>query len=175
MRYDDYLQTDRWKSLAALVKDRAGRKCQLCGSPERLEVHHRTYERLGREQMQDLTCLCNLCHSAFHQHRRLWDESQRFEAIPEPTRYVGMVKAKKAPEIAPDDAFVITGSTPVNVPSTPKGFIAVSRKNKKRLKMSKETWAYMHKNGVDPRKTGWADRMVGRVVPESFFHAPKHP
>lgn len=175
MRYDDYLQTDRWKELAALVKDRAERRCVLCNSPEKLVAHHRTYERVGRERMQDLTCLCDPCHQTFHQHRKLWGESMRSEAISQPARYVGMAKAKKAPETALDDAFVITGTTPVSAPSTPKGMIAVSRKNKKRLKMSKETWAYMHKNGIDPRKSGWADRMVGRVVPESFFHAPKHP
>jgi hypothetical protein len=35
--------------------------------PELLEVHHRTYERLGRELTTDLTVPCNACHELYHE------------------------------------------------------------------------------------------------------------
>lgn len=36
-----------------------------------LDVHHRTYERLGQEQEYDLTVLCHRCHSLFHSVGRI--------------------------------------------------------------------------------------------------------
>lgn len=34
--------------------------------PEAFNVHHRTYERLGKERLGDLTVLCRKCHGLFH-------------------------------------------------------------------------------------------------------------
>src|SRR5882724_9710163 len=45
--YAEYLETDWWKKLRAAAIARAGRRCQVCYSPLQLNVHHRTYERLG--------------------------------------------------------------------------------------------------------------------------------
>jgi replicative DNA helicase len=47
---------------------RAGHRCQVCNSPDKLDVHHRTYERVGQEQLDDLTVLCDRCHGLFHEH-----------------------------------------------------------------------------------------------------------
>jgi 5-methylcytosine-specific restriction endonuclease McrA len=66
MKYSDYLTTHHWKEVARVTKDRAGHRCQLCNSERNLEAHHRTYERLGREDEGDVTVLCNTCHSKFH-------------------------------------------------------------------------------------------------------------
>jgi sirohydrochlorin ferrochelatase len=52
---------------------RAGYRCRLCnlGSPDVvLTVHHRTYERLGKELADDLTTLCMECHRAVTDHER---------------------------------------------------------------------------------------------------------
>jgi hypothetical protein len=42
-----------------------GRKCEKCGgetmSLEQLQLHHKTYERLGRELISDLQLLCADC------------------------------------------------------------------------------------------------------------------
>jgi hypothetical protein len=35
-------------------------------NPDRLDVHHRTYERVGQEQLRDLIVLCRTCHSRYH-------------------------------------------------------------------------------------------------------------
>jgi hypothetical protein len=40
----------------------AGYRCERCEGKRDLEVHHRTYERLGREWDQDLEVLCCRCH-----------------------------------------------------------------------------------------------------------------
>jgi hypothetical protein len=52
--YAEYLQTPHWRSLRAWALERAGNRCQLCGSAKELEVHHNTYERLGCEWPSDL-------------------------------------------------------------------------------------------------------------------------
>ena len=67
--YDRYIRSWRWQtSSARLAELRAsGYRCRACdrGPPEvRLEVHHRTYKRLGRERVRDLTTFCSDCHGA---------------------------------------------------------------------------------------------------------------
>jgi 5-methylcytosine-specific restriction endonuclease McrA len=39
-----------------------GAKCERCGRAGDLELHHKTYERLGNERFSDLELLCNPCH-----------------------------------------------------------------------------------------------------------------
>lgn len=73
MPYSEYLQTPEWKEKRKKALRFARFKCQLCNSAERLNVHHRTYERLGQELMGDLITLCNDCHGIFHQNRNLAD------------------------------------------------------------------------------------------------------
>ncbi len=64
--YQEYLQSDFWKQKSDKAKERAGYKCQVCNSPDNLQTHHRTYTRLGFEKDEDLTVLCDGCHSLFH-------------------------------------------------------------------------------------------------------------
>lgn len=66
--YHTYIQSDAWRKRANECKRRAGYRCQLCNGTDRLEAHHRTYERLGREEPGDLTCLCRECHRMYHQN-----------------------------------------------------------------------------------------------------------
>lgn len=61
--YQTYLRSRRWKEKAKRAKRRAGYRCQICNSSMNLEVHHRTYERLGYEADDDLTVLCARCHA----------------------------------------------------------------------------------------------------------------
>ncbi len=51
----------RWARVraAALACDQG---CRTCGATRDLEVHHRTYERWGREDIADVTVLCRGCH-----------------------------------------------------------------------------------------------------------------
>lgn len=69
MNYYDYLKSAEWQQIARQVKERAGFRCQVCNSQERLVAHHRSYAHLGDEtaNMGDLVCLCTPCHERFHE------------------------------------------------------------------------------------------------------------
>lgn len=69
--YKAYLQSDHWKKTRVIALERANHHCQVCNSTDRLNVHHRTYERLGSEDPEDLTVLCESCHKLFHDNGRL--------------------------------------------------------------------------------------------------------
>jgi len=60
--YATYLQSHVWRAKRNRRLMLAGYRCENCGSKHALEVHHRTYERLGREWDQDLAVLCKSCH-----------------------------------------------------------------------------------------------------------------
>jgi len=69
--YEDYLNSPEWKTIREKALERAGRRCQACNSRGPLDVHHRTYEHIGREELDDLTVLCRKCHGIFHGNTRL--------------------------------------------------------------------------------------------------------
>ena len=60
--YLRYLLTPEWRSLADQAKERDHYRCVYCGSPDELEVHHKTYKRVGHEELDDLITLCHRCH-----------------------------------------------------------------------------------------------------------------
>lgn len=66
MPYLDYLQTPEWAERRRGALRRAGHACETCGAQGRLHVHHRTYERRGKEWVDDLVVLCEDCHLAVH-------------------------------------------------------------------------------------------------------------
>ena len=69
--YSEYLKTDGWQTRRGRALERAENRCQVCNGEDRLEVHHRTYERLGHERAGDLIVLCRHCHQLFHNDGRL--------------------------------------------------------------------------------------------------------
>jgi 5-methylcytosine-specific restriction endonuclease McrA len=70
MPYKEYLQTEHWQKVRQTALDHAKHRCQLCNASERLQVHHRTYERRGCEELIDLTVLCSYCHAKHHDKLR---------------------------------------------------------------------------------------------------------
>ena len=64
--YVEYLKSERWANVRAAALRRAKGRCQACNSPDFLDAHHRTYERMGREDIADITVLCRECHGTFH-------------------------------------------------------------------------------------------------------------
>lgn len=64
--YAEYLDTDHWHQCSQEALTRAGHKCALCGSPERLVIHHNTYD-LFHETPADTCVLCAPCHEAHHE------------------------------------------------------------------------------------------------------------
>ena len=66
MPYDAYLKTPHWYTTRAMALERAMNRCQMCNTTQDLQVHHRTYERLGEELPEDLTVVCRPCHAKHH-------------------------------------------------------------------------------------------------------------
>lgn len=62
MTYEEYLDSPEWKEKQQAVLERDGHRCVACNRPDQLEIHHRTYERIGNELLSDLTTLCRACH-----------------------------------------------------------------------------------------------------------------
>lgn len=72
MPYKDYLKTDWWKEVREAALERANHRCQVCnGTRGGLNVHHRTYERRGFENPEDVIVLCRDCHALFHKEGKL--------------------------------------------------------------------------------------------------------
>ena len=65
--YENYLRSRKWAVTRALAVHRANRMCQVCGERYYLEVHHKTYKRLGNEEPDDLIVLCRSCHAKVHE------------------------------------------------------------------------------------------------------------
>ena len=74
--YLDFLNSDKWRELAAIRREIDGHKCTMCGRPEEegtvLDVHHLSYSAsyqggFGTEDIwKDLTSLCRQCHLRVH-------------------------------------------------------------------------------------------------------------
>ena len=74
--YTEYLQTERWKRLSGLCKERDNYTCQFCRKHEiqlsvPLNAHHTTYEYLNSEneqlELDSLITLCKTCHERLHE------------------------------------------------------------------------------------------------------------
>ena len=63
-RYLDYIESPKWRAKRQRVLSRDGHECQVCTAAERLEVHHKTYDNLFHEPLDDLITLCHDCHEA---------------------------------------------------------------------------------------------------------------
>ncbi len=75
MPYDEYLKTPEWRANRESKINRARGRCQVCNASDHpLNVHHRSYRRLGHERFTDLVVLCRPCHQVFHENRKLAKE-----------------------------------------------------------------------------------------------------
>lgn len=73
-RYKAYLESDWWKKTRTDYIESIGNKCECCGKPFDLQVHHLTYEHLGFERDYELKCLCRNCHQWIEEQKRCSDK-----------------------------------------------------------------------------------------------------
>lgn len=69
LEYADFLRTPYWATVSGRVKLELGNSCVVCGNKSNLQCHHRYYPARGTEilnHLSILTCLCETCHSTFH-------------------------------------------------------------------------------------------------------------
>lgn len=65
--YHDYLKTDHWQQARRWILWRAYGRCERCDAGHtQLDVHHRSYQRLGHELREDLEAICRACHEREH-------------------------------------------------------------------------------------------------------------
>ena len=65
-KYDDYLLSAEWyvKKQQTFKRDR--HQCRKCYSEKNLKVHHKSYQSLFDENLDDLITLCGSCHTKLH-------------------------------------------------------------------------------------------------------------
>lgn len=76
--YKKYIVSPQWKKKRKQALERANHKCEKCNGTKELEVHHLTYDRLGREELSDLLVVCKHCHPAEDKLRAQRTESDRY-------------------------------------------------------------------------------------------------
>lgn len=122
VNYNDYIKTEAWQQRAEAAKVRAGHRCQICNraaSRVTLTVYHRTFERLGHEQPEDLTVLCRGCYELYERNRR----------IPGPP-------AAQPPSPAPSTDKPSNPRRPPLAPAPPSPLFAPARASKRRATLN---------------------------------------
>lgn len=96
-RYAAYVVSPAWQRRRRQWFERriaadAAPRCVVCDRPWTLadDLHHATYERLGREHDTDLWPMCRVCHEALH---RLLDLSRYWRRLPRPVATAALVAA----------------------------------------------------------------------------------
>ena len=64
--YQQYLDSDEWATRKWIYELENTKRCVFCGSKDRVDLHHRSYDRLGNEADDDLMWLCRTHHQEYH-------------------------------------------------------------------------------------------------------------
>lgn len=100
--YLSYIHSESWKvkrsQFIEWCKGSSNYYCWRCRDKSMLyQVHHQTYERLGKENFSDLELLCISCHKKEHSHMK----TSKYEARRLNRAWISKLKAenKRAEEI----------------------------------------------------------------------------
>jgi hypothetical protein len=67
-----YYLSSSWGRIRRQKLKEENNTCEICGSQEHLQVHHKTYLRFGgNEKMEDLQVLCEDCHQKKHPDKNI--------------------------------------------------------------------------------------------------------
>lgn len=66
--YQDQLKDSRWKSFRRFVLDVRGKKCEVCGASDHLQVHHLKYRNVKAWEytVNEVIVVCMNCHMKIH-------------------------------------------------------------------------------------------------------------
>jgi 5-methylcytosine-specific restriction endonuclease McrA len=67
VNYYQYINGPEWKARRARHLLTYKKRCQACHRTQDIQVHHRTYDRMGDELDTDLAVLCQRCHGLVHE------------------------------------------------------------------------------------------------------------
>jgi len=65
-KYQNYLNSQKWKNKRLKVLNREKFRCERCKEARATQVHHKTYKRIHKERLSDLMAVCAPCHRAIH-------------------------------------------------------------------------------------------------------------
>ena len=66
--YQDYLRSEHWQNVKRRYwRSKFKKCCYVCGKKGFLQLHHKTYKRIGKENLWDLILLCSNCHKELHE------------------------------------------------------------------------------------------------------------
>lgn len=68
--YEEYLMSNWWRTFRVKVLKWWDYRCALCYSDKKVDIHHRTYNHLGNEQLNDCVALCRKCHQQADRMRK---------------------------------------------------------------------------------------------------------
>lgn len=95
--YSSYLKSSTWKKTKQkffqskfVMRLEGYLVCSCCKSSTKLNVHHKTYERLGKEKLTDLVLLCEECHNKTHEI-----EKYARKRLGNAHKYIDIIFAKK--------------------------------------------------------------------------------
>jgi hypothetical protein len=64
--YHEYLKSPEWKAFRKRVFEHYGKKCAECKRTKHLHIHHKTYENVFNEKLEDVIVLCEIHHAKIH-------------------------------------------------------------------------------------------------------------
>lgn len=74
LRGDALYRTEHWQELRYQAWKRADGYCERCAKPlesGKWHLHHRTYERAGKELLADVEAICVACHQLEHPDKKI--------------------------------------------------------------------------------------------------------
>jgi len=70
-QYNTYISSSaEWDKRRKLILELYDGRCMLCDCDKEIEIHHKTYERLGGEWIEDLVPLCREHHEMVTDYER---------------------------------------------------------------------------------------------------------
>lgn len=79
--YEKYRSSPAWERKRDLVIERDKGKCVWCQAAGK-QVHHKTYENIGKEPLSDLVVVCGKCHEKEHHLREPSDQKYGTQQVP---------------------------------------------------------------------------------------------
>lgn len=69
--YQDFLKSPQWKELKKRAKGREHfRRCWICGSTDRIELHHTSYRWINLTDLRNVRPVCRSHHEEIHRYAR---------------------------------------------------------------------------------------------------------
>jgi len=65
--YTKYLNSKEWLNIRLDILT-IRKSCEKCGSKKKLQVHHKHYKNIFKEEPEDLELLCDKCHKNEHKN-----------------------------------------------------------------------------------------------------------